>query len=131
MNSSSGLAAAAAWPFAAGAQQPMPVVGYLGATSHDTGIVALMNPKSANAWPDLNETREAARALGLELAVREASSESELDAAFANFDRQRNSTIFLLADGFFRNATRACGHLSQTSAQTKCNPARKFRAVFS
>ena len=27
--------------------------------------------------------------------------------------------------------TRACGHLSQASAQTKCNPARKFRAVFS
>ena len=57
--------------------------------------------------PDLNETREAARAFGLELAVREASSESELDAAFANFDRQRNSAIFLLADGFFRNATRS------------------------
>jgi putative ABC transport system substrate-binding protein len=68
-----------------------------------TGIEALMNPKSANAWPDLNETREAARALGLELAVREAGSESELDAAFANFDRQRNAAFFLLADGFFRN----------------------------
>jgi hypothetical protein len=26
---------------------------------------------------------------------------------------------------------RACRHLSQTSAQTRCNPARKFRAVFS
>jgi len=68
-----------------------------------TGIEALMNPKSANAWPDLNETRLAARALGLELAVREASSESEIDAAFASFDRQRNSALFLLADGFFRN----------------------------
>jgi hypothetical protein len=29
------------------------------------------------------------------------------------------------------NATRVCRHLSQTSAQTRCNPARKFRAVFS
>ena len=27
--------------------------------------------------------------------------------------------------------TRACRHLSQASEQTKCNPARKFRAVFS
>jgi hypothetical protein len=26
---------------------------------------------------------------------------------------------------------RTCRHLSQTSAQTKCNPAKKFRAVFS
>jgi putative ABC transport system substrate-binding protein len=67
------------------------------------GIEVLMNPKSANAWPDLNETREAARALGLELTVREASSESEIDAAFASFDRQRNGAFFLLADGFFRN----------------------------
>jgi len=68
-----------------------------------TGIEALMNPKSANAWPDLNETREAGRALGLELTVREASSESEIDAAFASFDRQRNSALFVIADGFFRN----------------------------
>lgn len=30
-----------------------------------------------------------------------------------------------------RYRVRACGHLSQASAQTKCNPARKFRAVFS
>src|ERR1700738_1305902 len=30
-----------------------------------------------------------------------------------------------------KNFARACGHLSQASAQTKCNPARKFRAVFS
>ncbi len=27
--------------------------------------------------------------------------------------------------------TRACPHLSQASAQTSCNPARKLRAVFS
>jgi len=68
-----------------------------------TGIEVLMNPKSPNARPDLNETREAARALGLELTVREAGSESEIDAAFASFDRQRNGALFLFADGFFRN----------------------------
>ncbi len=66
-------------------------------------VEVLMNPKSANAWPDLNETKEAARALGLELVVREASSESEIDAAFASFDRQRSGALFLHADGFFRN----------------------------
>ena len=30
-----------------------------------------------------------------------------------------------------QSSARACRHLSQTSVQTKCSPARKFRAVFS
>jgi transposase len=30
-----------------------------------------------------------------------------------------------------KTGPRVCRHLSQTSAQTRCNPARKFRAVFS
>jgi putative tryptophan/tyrosine transport system substrate-binding protein len=44
-----------------------------------------------------------ARPLGLELVVREASSERDVNAAFASFDRSRNGALFLLADGFFRN----------------------------
>jgi putative ABC transport system substrate-binding protein len=66
-------------------------------------IDVLMNPKTANAWPDLKETKTAAQALGLELVVREASTESEIEAAFASLDRQRQGALFLLADGFFRN----------------------------
>ena len=61
-----------------------------------------MNPNSASAWPDLNETQAAARALGLQLIVMRASTESEIDAAFANL-AQRPAAVFLLADGFFRN----------------------------
>lgn len=66
-------------------------------------IEALMNPKTPNAWPDLNETKAAAHSLGLELVVREASTEHDLGAVFASFDRQRHGALFLLADGFFRN----------------------------
>jgi putative ABC transport system substrate-binding protein len=65
-------------------------------------IGVLMNPKSANAWPDLKETQVAAQTLGLELVVREASSEGEIDAAFASFDRSQTGALFLIADGFFR-----------------------------
>lgn len=68
-------------------------------------IDVLMNPKTANAWPDLKETKTAAQALGLELVVWEASTESEIEAAFAGFNRQRQGALFLLADGFFRNQT--------------------------
>ena len=33
--------------------------------------------------------------------------------------------------GIYICLTRACRHLSQASAQTRCSPARKLRAVFS
>src|SRR5262245_16568071 len=62
-----------------------------------------MNPNSPNAWPDLEETEAAARALGLHLAVLKASTEGEIDTAFASFARERPAAVFLLADGFFRN----------------------------
>ena len=50
--------------------------------------------------------------------------------------RAREEIVNLIKNGEVDRANlseriRACGHLSQASAQTKCNPARKFRAVFS
>ncbi len=66
-------------------------------------IAVLMNPNSPNAWPDLKETQAAAQKLGLELIVLKASTESEIDAAFADLVKQRTSALFVLADGFFRN----------------------------
>jgi ABC-type uncharacterized transport system substrate-binding protein len=66
-------------------------------------IAVLMNPNSANAWPDLDETQAAARALGLQLVVLKASTESEIDAAFGGIAQQRPAAVFVLADAFFRN----------------------------
>jgi hypothetical protein len=42
----------------------------------------------------------AAQTLGFELVVREASSERDIVAAFASFDRSRSGAPFLLADGW-------------------------------
>ena len=42
--------------------------------------------------------------------------------------RQSDGTVFQC---YAPESTRACRHLSQTSAHTRCSPARKFRAVFS
>ena len=49
------------------------------------------------------------------------------------------SAVSLIINGGFEignftpvgGGIRACRHLSQTSAHTRCSPARKFRAVFS
>jgi putative ABC transport system substrate-binding protein len=66
-------------------------------------VAVLVNPKSPNAPPDLKETEAAARALKLELKVFHASTESEIDTAFAAMAGERAGAVFVIADGFFRN----------------------------
>jgi putative ABC transport system substrate-binding protein len=66
-------------------------------------IAMLMNPRSSNAWPDLRESEAAARALGLQFVVVNASSEREIDAAFARLTEHQAAALFVIGDGFFRN----------------------------
>ena len=67
-------------------------------------VAVLMNPKSANAWPDLKETEAAARALGLELKVFNASTEQEIETAFAGAAKEQTGAVFVIADGFFETS---------------------------
>jgi putative tryptophan/tyrosine transport system substrate-binding protein len=66
-------------------------------------FAVLLNPKTPNAWPDLKETETAARALGLELKIFNASTEHEIDMAFDGMTKERTGGVFVIADGFFRN----------------------------
>jgi len=68
-----------------------------------SAIAVLMNPSTPNAWPDLKETEVAAGTLGLKLMVMNASTEREIDIAFASIAKERAGAVFILADGFFRN----------------------------
>jgi len=70
---------------------------------HAKKVAMLMNPRSTNAWPDLRETETAAGALGLQFVVLNASSEREIDAAFASLTQHQATALFVIADGFFRN----------------------------
>src|SRR5262249_31897296 len=47
-------------------------------------VALLLNPNNANAEFELSETQMAARGLGLQLVVVRASTEREIDAAFAS-----------------------------------------------
>jgi putative tryptophan/tyrosine transport system substrate-binding protein len=46
-------------------------------------IALLVNPNNPNAEPTIRNLQEAARAKGVQLPILKASSESEIDAAFA------------------------------------------------
>jgi putative tryptophan/tyrosine transport system substrate-binding protein len=65
-------------------------------------IAVLVNP--ANAWATeaaLREIREAARALGLQIAVLKASTRPEIEAAFATLARDRADALLVAPDSFF------------------------------
>ena len=62
----------------------------------------LVNPaNSSTAEATLRDIPEAARALGLQTQVLNASTSSEIDAAFATLVRDRADALFVAPDGFF------------------------------
>jgi putative ABC transport system substrate-binding protein len=65
-------------------------------------IAVLVNPaNAASAEPALRDIPEAARALGLQIQILEASTSREIDAAFATLVRDRPDALFVTGDGFF------------------------------
>jgi ABC-type uncharacterized transport system substrate-binding protein len=66
-------------------------------------IAVIVNPNNANAGPELDETQVAARMLGLQLMVLPASTEREIDTAFASLVERRAAALFVLADAFLRS----------------------------
>jgi putative ABC transport system substrate-binding protein len=68
-------------------------------------VAALVNPTNPSSETELSEMQEAARALGLELHVLKASSERDIDTAFATLVQQRAGALLIQGDPFF-NARR-------------------------
>jgi putative ABC transport system substrate-binding protein len=66
-----------------------------------TAIGLLVNPANPNSQPETSDVQAAARLLGLHLNVESASSEREIEAAFARFIQQRIDALFVAGDAFF------------------------------
>jgi len=69
-------------------------------------VVVLVNPTNAPSTEStLRDVQEAARAIGLQIQVLNASTSREIEAAFATIAHNRADALFVAPDGFF-NARR-------------------------
>jgi putative ABC transport system substrate-binding protein len=66
-----------------------------------TMIAVLFNPASPDAEAEVREIQEAARTLGQQIHVVNASSERDFDAAFATIVQKRAGALFVSADPLF------------------------------
>jgi putative tryptophan/tyrosine transport system substrate-binding protein len=64
-------------------------------------IALLVNPNSPTAEPSIQGTQEAARAKGVQLSVLNASTDGQIDAAFATFATTPADGLVIAADPFF------------------------------
>jgi putative tryptophan/tyrosine transport system substrate-binding protein len=64
-------------------------------------IALLVNPNNPNAAVQTKEMQAATSALGLQLNVVNAASQSEFDNAFATLSRERTDALVVSADPFF------------------------------
>ena len=65
-----------------------------------TRVAVLVNPTGPGTQPTLRDVEPAARALGQQIQVFNASTSREIDAVFATFVRERPDALFVGADSF-------------------------------
>ena len=67
-------------------------------------IAVLVNPTNASDHETtLRDVEAAARAMGLQIQILNASTSREIDAAFATFARERPDALFVGGDPFFNS----------------------------
>jgi ABC-type uncharacterized transport system substrate-binding protein len=68
-----------------------------------SAVELLVDPNNPNFEIQLRDLPEAARAMGMQLSISRASTEREIDAAFAALDGQKVKALFVASDPFFYN----------------------------
>ena len=69
-----------------------------------TRVAVLVNPTNATITETtLRDVEAAARAIGLQIQVLNASNSREIDAAFATLARERPDALFVAGDPFFNS----------------------------
>ena len=93
-------------------------------------VALLVNPASpTTAETVASEVRSAARALGLELEVLNASTEHDLDEVFAALSQSRARAIVIGGDAFFTSRKERLGALAAHNAVPAIYTRREFAAA--
>jgi putative ABC transport system substrate-binding protein len=79
-------------------------------------VAVLVHPAGPATETTLQDVEPAARALGLQIQVVRASTSREIDAAFANFARERPDALFVGSDALFANRRIQLTHLAARHA---------------
>jgi putative tryptophan/tyrosine transport system substrate-binding protein len=79
-------------------------------------VAVLVRPTSSFTEAPLRDMDVAARAMGLQIQVFNASNSREIDAAFETFVRERPDALFISPDPFFRSRRMQLTHLATRHA---------------
>jgi putative ABC transport system substrate-binding protein len=90
-------------------------------------VAVLVNPANATATEAvLRDVEPAARAMGLQSQVLNASTAREIDAAFATLVRERLDALFVAPDAFFHSRRTQLAHLALRHTVPATSPQREF-----
>ena len=90
-------------------------------------IAVLVNPTNAtNAEATVRDVQSAAPAMGLQIQIFNASTNSEIDASFATLVRERADALFVAPDAFFTARRVQLVHLATRHTIPATYPVREF-----
>ncbi len=92
-------------------------------------VAVIVNPTNPQADHQLEDLTAAARTLGLQLEVFDASTPSEIDVAFTNLVERRPGALQMAADAFFNTRKEQFVVLSARHALPAIFPYREFPAA--
>jgi putative tryptophan/tyrosine transport system substrate-binding protein len=94
-----------------------------------TTIAVLLNPAGPNSGHPSTELQAAARALGLQLHVVQASTDGEVDKVFASLGQMQGRALMIPPDAFFLNRRAQLGALTLRYAIPAIHSYREFTAA--
>jgi putative ABC transport system substrate-binding protein len=93
---------------------------------HATIIAVLVNPRNPNAEPDSKEIQKAGRSIGVQINIVNASSERELDEAFAKVAQMPADALMVHIDALFQGRDKQIIALAERYALPTMYSSRQF-----